>query len=85
MDNRQPEGRNPVSLTESMEHKGWTTKTDQQWERVENDRMCIALIRPDDRMTIMVQGRDGWAGVGYIPAGLPAKTTARRATEMALR
>lgn len=85
MDNQRPEGCDPVSLTELMERKGWTTKTDTQWERVEDDRMCIALIRWDDRMTIMVQGREGWASIGHIAPGLPAKTVARRATEMALR
>jgi hypothetical protein len=72
-------------LDELMSRKGWALTSEGSWQRTEADRMCVALIRSDKRMTIMVQGRDGWASIGYIPAGLPAQTVARRATEMALR
>lgn len=74
-----------MSISTEMISRGWTAKHDGSWERTEDDRMCVAVIRTNKMMTIMVQGRDGWASIGHVPGGLPAKTTARRATEMALR
>lgn len=74
-----------MSIITEMHDRGWTFKAEGSWERVEADRMCVALIRADKTMTIMVQGNAGWAGIGRVKAGLSAKATAKQATTMALR